>query len=63
MIATQLHTLSAPYRMHPDHNEARTPSGRFLPNVLRDAMGRRLVVVDMREVERRLKARVVEEEN
>jgi len=33
--------------------------GQFLPDLLRDAQGRRLVPADPREVERRLKARAL----
>jgi len=56
-FATQLHRLSPPYKVHPDHNRHRAPNGKFMPAVLRDNLGRRLIEVDLREVERRLKAR------
>lgn len=40
----------------------RWANGRFIPKVLMDEHGRRMVIVDPREVERRLKARKVDEE-
>lgn len=45
-------------------DQPRDTRGAFARNLrgLRDAEGRKLVVVDMREVERRLKARKVEQE-
>lgn len=39
----------------------RWANGRYIPRLLLDEQGRRMVVVDPREVERRLKARKVEE--
>lgn len=37
-------------------------NGRYIPNDLRDEHGRRLVIIDPREVERRLKARRYKED-
>jgi len=63
MLATQLHTLSGPFKVHRDHNLTRSPAGRFLPREIRDPLGRRLVPLDLFEVERRLKARAKRDES
>lgn len=60
MMVSQLIKPTAPFGVHPDR--ARLSDGRFTPRIpSHDADGRRLVVLDMREVERRLKARGEEE--
>lgn len=51
-----------PYGIHPDRDASRGPLGRFRPNEIRDPLGRKLIVLDLREVERRLKARPRREE-
>lgn len=49
--------MEKPNTINPAFQLDRTPRGKFLPRILRDSLGRRMIVMDLREVERRLKAR------
>lgn len=52
-----IYGMEKPNTINPAFKLDRAPNGKFLPMVMRDSSGRRMVIMDMREVERRLKAR------
>jgi hypothetical protein len=52
-----------PNTINVSESKERGPLGRFRPREIRDQFGRLLIIIDLLEVERRLKARRVENDD